>query len=86
MRDCGLRRGIGPPPVWEHTWPDDWPRCLLLLGISAFNFALLNLAPGDPAEIVLRQRNPGQLPSPVEVAAMRTELGLDASLPVQYVR
>ncbi len=59
---------------------------LLLLGISAVSFALLNLAPGDPAEIVLRQRNPGQLPSPAEVAAMRVELGLDASLPAQYAR
>ena len=59
---------------------------LLLLGISAVSFALLNLAPGDPAEIVLRQRNPGQLPSPAEVAAMRIELGLDASLPAQYAR
>ena len=59
---------------------------LLLLGISAVSFALLNLAPGDPAEIVLRQRNPAQLPSPAEVAAMRVELGLDASLPVQYAR
>ena len=59
---------------------------LLLLGISAVSFALLNLAPGDPAEIVLRQRHPGQLPSPAEVAAMRTELGLDAPLPLQYVR
>ena len=59
---------------------------LLLLGISAVSFALLNLAPGDPAEIVLRQRNPGQLPSPTEVAVMRIELGLDASLPAQYAR
>ena len=59
---------------------------LLLLGISAVSFALLNLAPGDPAEIVLRQRNPGQLPNPAEVAAMQIELGLDASLPVQYAR
>ena len=59
---------------------------LMLLGISAVTFALLNLAPGDPAEIVLRQRNPGQMPSPAAVSAMRTELGLDASLPAQYVR
>ncbi len=59
---------------------------LMLLGISAVSFALLNLAPGDPAEIVLRQRNPGQMPSPAAVSAMRTELGLDASLPAQYVR
>ena len=59
---------------------------LLLLGISAVSFALLNLAPGDPAEIVLRQRNPAQLPSAAEVSAMRAELGLDAPLPVQYAR
>ncbi len=59
---------------------------LLLLGISAVTFALLNLAPGDPAEIVLRQRNPGQLPSPAAVAAMRVELGLEAPLPAQYAR
>ena len=59
---------------------------LLLLGISAVSFALLNLAPGDPAEIVLRQRNPGQLPSPAAVAAMRVELGLEAPLPAQYAR
>ena len=59
---------------------------LLLLGISAVSFALLNLAPGDPAEIVLRQRNPGQLPNPAEVAAMRIELGLDAPLAQQYAR
>ncbi|MDE2844775.1 MAG: ABC transporter permease [Chloroflexota bacterium] len=59
---------------------------LLLLGISAVSFGLLNLAPGDPAEMVLRQRNPGQLPSAVEVEALRRELGLDASLPAQYAR
>ena len=59
---------------------------LLLLGISAVSFALLNLAPGDAAETVLHQRNPGQMPSPAAVSAMRAELGLDAPLPVQYVR
>jgi len=59
---------------------------LLLLGISAVSFALLRVAPGDPAEIVLHQRNPGQMPSPAAVTAMRAELGLDAPLPAQYVR
>ena len=59
---------------------------LLLLGISAVSFALLSVAPGDPAEIVLHQRNPGQMPSPAAVTAMRAELGLDAPLPTQYVR
>ena len=59
---------------------------LLLLGISAVSFALLNLAPGDPAEMALRHRNPGQMPSAAAVAAMRAELGLDAPLPVQFAR
>ena len=59
---------------------------LMLLGISAVSFALLNLAPGDPAEMVLRQRNPVETPSPAAVAAMRAELGLDDPLPVQYTR
>ncbi len=59
---------------------------LLLLGISGVSFILLNLAPGDPADIVLRHRSPGQLPSPAAVAAMRTELGLDASIAVRYFR
>ena len=59
---------------------------LMLLGISAVSFALLNVAPGDPAEMVLRHRNPGQMPSAAAVAAMRAELGLDASLPAQYAR
>ena len=59
---------------------------LMLLGISAVSFALLNLAPGEPAENVLRQRNPAQTPSPAAVAAMRAELGLDAPLPARYAR
>ena len=59
---------------------------LLLLGISAVSFALLNLAPGDPAENLLRQRNPAQIPNPAAVAALRAELGLDAPLPAQYAR
>ena len=59
---------------------------LLLLGISAVSFTLLNLAPGDPAEIVLRQRNPGHTPSPAAVSAMRAELRLNDALLTQYVR
>ena len=59
---------------------------LMLLGISAVSFALLNLAPGDPAEMVLRQRNPAETPSSAAVAAMRAELGLDAPLSTQYAR
>ncbi len=59
---------------------------LLLLGISAVSFGLLNLAPGDPAENVLRQRNPGQTPSEAAVSALRAELGLDDALLTQYAR
>ena len=57
---------------------------LMLLGVTAASFMLLNLAPGDPAEIVLRQRNAGELPHPAAVAAMRADLGLNDPLPVQY--
>ena len=59
---------------------------LMLVGISAVSFALLNLAPGDPAEMVLRQRNSAQMPSPAAVSAMRAELGLDDALLTQYAR
>ena len=59
---------------------------LLLVGISVISFLLLNFAPGDAAEITLRRQNNGIAPSREAVAALRWELGLDAPLPVQYVR
>ena len=59
---------------------------LLLVGISLISFMLLNFAPGDAAEITLLRQNGGITPSHEAVVAMREELGLDAPLPVRYIR
>jgi|TARA_B100001750_G_scaffold247998_1_gene276116 peptide/nickel transport system permease protein len=57
-----------------------------MVGISIISFLLLNFAPGDAAEITLKRQNSGISPSKEAVAALRQELGLDASLPVRYGR
>jgi peptide/nickel transport system permease protein len=57
---------------------------LLLLGISLVSFTLLNLAPGDPAEILLGLQQPGTEPPQEAVLALRQELGLDDPLPLRY--
>ena len=59
---------------------------LLMVGISIISFLLLNFAPGDAAEITLKRQNSGISPSKEAIAALRQELGLDASLPVRYGR
>lgn len=66
-----LRRMVALVPVW--------------LGISLFAFTLANLAPGDPAEIILSQRL-GVPPTAELVAEFRDELGLDDPYPLQYGR
>lgn len=55
-----------------------------LVGISFLAFAFANLAPGDPAEQLLR-RTSDRPPTSAEVAEKRGELGLDRSLVAQYV-
>lgn len=55
-----------------------------LLGISFLAFALANLAPGDPAEQILRRTSDRQ-PTIEEVAEKREELQLDRPLVTQYV-
>jgi peptide/nickel transport system permease protein len=59
---------------------------LLLLGISLISFILLNLAPGDPAEILLHLQQPGTEPPREAVLALRQELRLDDPLPLRYGR
>jgi peptide/nickel transport system permease protein len=54
----------------------------LLFGISLVIFVLLRLIPGDPVVIMIGAENA----TPEEVARLRHVLGLDQSLPVQYVR
>lgn len=53
------------------------------LFVSLLAFVLGTLAPGDPAQIILLRRN-GEAPSAADVRALRTELGLDQSLPRRY--
>lgn len=44
------------------------------------NFILLHAAPGDPARVMAGRDNPTE----EQIAAIRAELGLDRSLPVQF--
>jgi peptide/nickel transport system permease protein len=51
----------------------------VLLGVATMVFALIHLVPGDPAEAML-----GESASPGDVQELRTRLGLDQPLLVQY--
>jgi len=53
------------------------------LGISLLAYGLANLAPGDPAYIMLR-RQTGEAPSDEAVQALRVQLGLNDPFPVRY--
>jgi len=52
-----------------------------LVGVSLATFLMLHLTPGDPVAIML-----GEFASGPAVARLRTELGLDQPLPLQYVK
>ncbi len=52
----------------------------VLLGISVFVFMLIHITPGDPALLMLGEQAP-----PEQLEIMRREMGLEESLPVQYV-
>jgi len=51
----------------------------VLLGVATLVFALIHLVPGDPAQAML-----GESASAADLADLRTRLGLDESLPMQY--
>ncbi|MHA3915184.1 ABC transporter permease [Halovulum sp. GXIMD14793] len=57
---------------------------LTALAACVLVWALMPLAPGDPAERVLLARGVND-PTMAEIEAAREELGLNASLPVQFV-
>jgi peptide/nickel transport system permease protein len=54
---------------------------VLLWLVTTLTFALIHLAPGDPATLLIAPTATAE-----EAAALRATLGLDASWPVQYVR
>lgn len=53
----------------------------VVLGITLLTFLLIHLIPGDPVKVML-----GERASPDQVAQLRAQLGLDRSLPEQYVQ
>lgn len=53
----------------------------LLFGISLMTFALSHVVPGDPVATMLGERG-----TDAQVARLRSQLGLDRPLPVQYGR
>lgn len=66
-----LRRLIYLVPVW--------------IGISLIAFLLANLAPGDPARLML-QRELGRQPTTEETAVAHEAMGLDDPIVLRYVR
>jgi len=58
----------------------------IMLGISFVTFSLTQLAPGDPAEILLELQNPGVPSTREAIRAYRTQLGLDDPAPTRYLR
>lgn len=54
---------------------------LVLLFLSVIVFTIVRLIPGDPAAVML-----GTESTPQALAQIRLEMGLDAPLPVQYVK
>jgi peptide/nickel transport system permease protein len=53
----------------------------VLFGVSLLVFAVMHLAPGDPAAIML-----GAQATREDITRLHRELGLDRPLPVQYAR
>ncbi|WP_412057908.1 ABC transporter permease [Bartonella sp. DGB2] len=54
----------------------------MLLALSVLIFGLLQLTPGDPIDAYI---NPNAPISPEAIAILRTQLGLDRPIPVQYL-
>ncbi len=52
---------------------------LVVIGIVVATFFLIRAVPGDPAVVIL-----GERATPESLASLRTALGLDQSLPVQF--
>lgn len=57
---------------------------LTLLLVTVFTYATIFVAPGDPAELTLREQL-GQPPTEAQIEAFRAEHGLDEPFHVQYV-
>lgn len=56
---------------------------LLIWVVASIVFLAIRLVPGDPAELLLSQG--GMAPDPAAVAELRTQLGLDRPVAIQYL-
>lgn len=54
---------------------------LVVAGVVVVTFSMLQLIPGDPAQVVA-----GEFASAESIAAVRVRLGLDKPVPIQFVR
>ncbi len=52
----------------------------VIFGVSVIVFLMIHLIPGDPAQLIA-----GPDATPADVEVVRTSLGLDRPLPVQYL-
>ena len=52
---------------------------VVMLLVASLVFIIVRVVPGDPAAVML-----GDLATPADVAALRTELGLDGPVPIQF--
>lgn len=55
----------------------------ILIGISVITFLLMNIIPGDPAELILRAS--GNQPTKEAVLALREKMGLNGTILHQYI-
>jgi len=67
------------PPVLRYLLRRVVLTVPVLLGVATLVFALIHLVPGDPVQAML-----GETASAEDVAALRTQLGLDRPLTTQY--
>ncbi len=71
------------PRVWSSWALRLVGLVVVLWGVSLLTFGLQQMAPGDPAEVLLRSR--AESPSSEQIAALRQELGLERPLPRRYL-
>jgi peptide/nickel transport system permease protein len=67
--------------VWEYILRRLALAILVLFGVSVITFFIARVVPSDPAALWV-----GPRPTPAQMAAARTRLGLDHPLYVQYLR
>ncbi|MBA5941944.1 MAG: ABC transporter permease [Methanophagales archaeon] len=57
----------------------------IMLGVSIITFSMMHFVPGDPAEVIAIERY-GEEVTADTIAHVRTELGLDQPVYIQYLR